>query len=236
MLSLNIDATGALAAVRELKQQLTSVNIMGNVLKVIADHIWIRDIIDKFLVSQSQSNYRDELNSTMASLDPEFVRKLSGTPSAAWAQRTEEERRGEYARMGVTDDIIDAIDASEPIKRGDKILIIGIGDVDKLNKLTQIGNTRFQLWQLLEYGTGVYGTAHRPVLRIERQIFYDRNNRKKGVLTYLTLNPGSLNPGFRGRHAFMDVAGHFYGREDETVRTLLKYFNQVIANLSYKGK
>lgn len=234
---ITFDAAGPVWAMRELRRRLGEVETVGRALKTSADLIWVPRIASRFGESRAASGYREELSHTMSELDPDFVRRLSGSENAAWAQRTELERRGEYARMGVTEEIIAAIDAAGPFKAGGLILVT-IGDVGKLNQLTRLGDTGYYLWQLLEYGTGVYGSRGSAVIREKRQIFYGRDGSKGGVLTQSTENLTQVteNPGFRGRHAFLDVDGDFYESDRVGMGFLVKYISFWVRRLSYKRK
>jgi len=225
---ITFNASGPLRAIRELKRHLTEIDTVGQVLKTVADLIWVPRIASRFGDTMAVTNYREELNQTMSELDPGVVTRLSGRPDAAWAQRSELERRGEYARMGVTEDIISAIDSVGPSKMGN-IILVGIGNIGKLNNLTKLGDSGYYLWQLLEYGTGVYGQTGAVIIREQRQIFYDRGGTDRGVLAQRTANPG-----FRGRHAFLDVQGDFYESDLVSMNFLVKYLSFWVRRLSYK--
>jgi len=229
MLKLNVDTKGVVLALEELHRQLTDVNTMGRAIKMVCDTVWIPNIARRFSKSQAQSGYRMDLDWTMAGTDPDFVKFLSGDINASWAQRTELERRGKYAKMGMTEEVIEAIDSSVPGKLGGTILLVGVGDIEKLNNLWTVGEGSHHLWQLLEFGTGIYGQAKQGIWRRGKQIFIDRDGTKKGVVTWFTYNPG-----FKGRHAFLDVAGDFYQSEKLSVNLLYQYINSIIRKLSYK--
>jgi hypothetical protein len=233
MITLTVDATGPIRAVRALQRRLGDVGTIGGFLKSVANTIWVRNIGGRFAQSAAESSYRDELPYTMAELDEDFVRWLSGTPDAAWASITEEERRGEMSQMGLSDDIINAISASDPEKvvdpRHGVAIMIGIGDVQKLNSISQLDEAGTYLWQLLEYGTGIYSDANQVILRMGKQIFYDRDGSRSGVLTYVTANPG-----FHGRHAFMEINGDFHQSDKVTAAYLYKYLQFFVKKYSYK--
>jgi hypothetical protein len=131
--------------------------------------------------------------------------------------------------MGITDDIINAIDSSPPMKINDNVLMVGIGDIQKLNSLTQLPGTQWYLWELLEYGTGTYRPGGQEIIRRGRQIFYDRDGSGQGILTHQTVNPG-----FEGRHAFMTVTGDFYDDQLMSIEFIMDYINHWVKTLSWK--
>lgn len=235
MIKFNFDASGVQRAVRSLCNELRDREVMGAVLHKAASAIWVPLIRNRLETTETaQSNWRDDVDLTMMDTDPDFVKSL-GEPYG-WAQRTEGERR-DY-EPGRVRQISDAITASTPME-GPGYLFVGIGDMDLLDQVADI-TTRDQsikLWQLLQWGTGIYGKEQRPILRRGLQIFMNRNtNPFEGVLIGA---PGAskmytLNPGFKGREYFLQWDGDIHQMDFVTVRAVKNWIKSKVKQYSYK--
>jgi len=201
MIKMKFDSSSVDKNWRAFKAQITSEVGLGLAMKSAVDEVIVPKIL-KRLDTKPESNdgkWRQEINMTMFGTDEDFVNRLGGNIS--WAMRTEGDRRG--YEPGKTDEIKKGIKSSAPLKAGDS-MIVGIGDLNILNNVARIrGNHK--LWQLLQWGTGIYGKSKSIIVRTKKQIFFDRRGgvgNFKGVKTSITKNPG-----FEGRAFFLELDG-----------------------------
>ena len=236
MKKMKIEQSGVINSFEQLKKKLMSKEHMGKVMQVTAARMWVPLIKERLGVRTGTSKYDAELEATMKKLDPLFVAMLAGqslnsSATSAWADRTEAERRapGGYSKGMITEAIDGAIRAYAPRKVPGG-LVVGIGKYERLDNLFgSLGVERqWKLWQILNYGTGTLGASGTPVIRTGKQIFYNRKMRK-GVLAYTTSNPG-----FKGREFFVKMDGSMHQGDYMVKRTIIRYMNNVIKQLSYR--
>lgn len=168
--------------------------------------------------------------------------------------------RKDYAPGGV-DKISDAIHMSKPVKTGYSIYF-GIGNMKELSKAAKLSESEdsgYDLFSILEWGTGVFSSYPRsqekhgkvPVSRnviirtsgegkypqvypfrgMEGQLPEDAQGRAGGIATIQTRNPGTV-----GRNAFLNMDGAFYGEDLMLLAKVGTYIVQACFDLSYKGK
>lgn len=224
LISLNIDLSSVVENVRSMINDLSSPDTMGKQLYIAASQKWIPNIHDRLMnTNTSTSGYRSELSYSMSELDPEFV-ALIGNDSG-WADKTEAQRRTKdgYRPGEITQAIKSAITASLPIS-DDGYIFVGIGDYDKLDNAYKISGTdmQYKIWQVLQWGTGVYGPYGSPVVRKGKQIFFHRAYGA-GIIANETVNPG-----FKGREFFVQLDGSFHMSDYETVEFIMSYISKVV--------
>ena len=231
MIRIRIKHTGPDKAIDSLIRQLTHIDTMGRILHYAASVIWIPEIERRLDISTSTSGYKDFLNQSLDTLDPEFVKRLG---SGDWSGMSQAERKivGGYRPGEITDKISQAIKASLPIKTGGSIAV-GIADVDLLNQVfiesEKSGEPNYKIWQVLQWGTGVEAGGA-PVIRTGKQIFFN-GKTSQGVLAGVTSNPG-----FKGREYFVQLDGSIHKSDHITRNYVMKYITKTLKRHSYKGK
>jgi len=230
MIKLEIDGSGALSAIKKLRNGLLGVDMMGRILEHATSAIWIPLIVGRLNKSTATTAYENELDQSLQQLDKDFADWVD--PYGTWTYQPEWKRRiaGGYRKGEITDNIESAIRASTPIA-GEGYIAVGIGDISLLNDLAPIigENSHFHIWEILQWGTGVYSPkGGSPIVRTGKQIFFDRK-QDKGVMAYQTVNPG-----FRGREYFVQLDGDIH-KADYAVRDyVLRYMRKIVKKYSYK--
>jgi len=239
MIRVRIKDTGVISAVNGLINDLTEVATMGTVMKFAANAIWIPKIESRLFNNEtSTSNYEAHLYQSMKDLSPNFVRALGN--ATGWADVMEWERRnrgGGYKEGEVTSAIARVLRVSQAMKVGG-VLAVGIGDLEELQGATihLDGDSKYKLWQILQWGTGEYAGKGK-ILRVGKQIFYNENMTsfadatEHGILAYQTKSPG-----FKGREYFVQLDGTMHESDLVTKAYILNYINNTIKKWSYKGK
>lgn len=224
-----VDASRALKKIEKLEKELNE-QVLGAALQKIA--LGIADNMKDRLLSSETGNARTTWREDTSIKAFKKSRKHY-IPGA----------RAEIAdALAVTPVTVKIID-------GRKMLWVGIGDIKKLNaiKLSQPGDSsKYKLWKILEYGTGLFTTypdsPKRIIYRRGTQRFPVRTALYGGFLPNTSLigrpvgsydGRGRLaspvrtaNPGQAGRHYLFAVSGELYQAD----RTLIQDLTRVIDN------
>jgi len=228
MIDITVDASGAIKFAEDLEKYLTEVQTIGRILQYATSVIWIPNIKTRLFKSTSKTFYQGELGQTMRQLDPDFVDRLGG---GNWADVTEAERRG-YNKGEITEAISQAIKA-EIADATKGHIAVGVGDLDILNSISAgVANSEVghSIWQILNYGTGMFVPGGSSIIRYGKQVFFNRT-LDTGVLAWKTENPG-----FRGREYFVQLDNTFHESDYLTRDYVIRYMANIVKRLSYGGK
>ena len=233
---LTVDSSGVEKAVKQLRKMLAEVSTMGRILQYAASAIWVPNIEDRLLSNiTTTSGYRQFLDQALSNLDPDFVARLGN--ASGWADRSEAERRG-YNPGEITEKISEAIKASIPVKTPG-IIAVGIGNINLLNGLLNhvTGESKYKIWQILQWGTGEYVPGGSAVIRTGKQVFFE-SKEQRGVLIEegnpLADKEFTKNPGFKGREYFVQIDGSIHESDYVSRDYVLRYMRKIIKKYSYK--
>lgn len=228
LISMHIDMSGVKKNMQKMIHELTSKETIGRQLYLAASQKWVPNITDRLMNTHtSWSGYQYELPYSLSELDPEFVNLLGN--SSGWADQTEAQRRTKdgYKQGEITNAIRGAIQASQPIEEPGYIFV-GIGEYNRLDNVYTIAgaNMQYKIWQILQWGTGVYGPYGSPVVRKGKQIFFHR------AFGTAVMTEKTVNPGFRGREFFVQLDGSIHMSDYETVDMVMSYIVKIVKEYS----
>jgi len=208
----------------EVKEMMLGEPMQREIMRIIRSE-WIPNIQKRLENRKSRSGYRDELDKTMA----ELVGDKGGILPSRFYTMTELERRGPYARMGMTE-VISEIIANPTLSIEDDGIVGYVGDIEQLNEATKLTQDHY-LWEILEYGTGTYAGGS-PIVREGFQVFFNRDPSDPDIVrTEITVNSGQ-----EGRHYFMDVYGTFYASEIASGQKIIDKLNDAVNYFNRGGR